>query len=110
MARKQSRSKGGRAHRRELERQVKKSEASVDRALAMLPGGSADHPIPIESASLVEVRAVREPCPRCAGDSELVEHRAVVVGERRLREAHLRCRQCRKERSVWFALPGSVVH
>jgi ribosomal protein S27AE len=110
MAKKHARPRTGRAERRAIERRLKRADADVDRVLVELPGGSADHPLSIESASLVEVRAVREPCPRCGGESELTDHRALVVRQRRLREARLRCRQCQKERSIWFALPGSIVH
>lgn len=110
MAKKAPRERAGRAKRRQLERVVRKSEATVDRVLGMLPGGAPENPIDVESASVIDTRAVRDPCPKCAGDSELVEHLATIVEQRRLREARVRCRQCGKERSVWFALPLSITH
>jgi hypothetical protein len=67
-------------------------------------GGSPEKPLEVKVPSLVESTARERRCPRCEGEQDLLEHRAVVVGAARLREAVLRCRACGGQRSLWFRL------
>jgi transposase-like protein len=55
--------------------------------------------------TVVELRAVAMPCPRCEGQHRVEEHAAVVVEGVRLREVRLVCRACGSRRSAWFRLP-----
>jgi hypothetical protein len=47
---------------------------------ALSPGGSADRPIAVASAAVVEVRARATPCPQCAGELRVREHTAPPRG------------------------------
>ena len=77
---------------------------------ALAPGGSAARPIVLESAALIELRATRTPCPQCDGELQLLSHDAVVVDERRLRVARLRCRTCGAPRQRWYALEAPLAN
>jgi transposase-like protein len=90
--------------RRRLERAAEKLERDRERLFVLSPGGSAERPIAVEAAAVVDVRALSVPCPRCEGPHELVEHAAVLAGGERLREARLRCRRCGTRRSLFFRL------
>jgi hypothetical protein len=96
--------KRARTLRREAVRQVEQLGRDRERLFRLEPGGSAERPIEVSTPALVEARAREAACPRCGGEQEPVEHRAVVVGGARLREAVLRCRSCGTGRSLWFRL------
>lgn len=91
--------------RREAEREALSQARDRERLFAFERGGSAERPIDIDAASVVEVRANAVVCPRCGGRHLLEEHAAVTRGGARLREARLICRQCGSRRSLWFRLP-----
>ena len=93
-----------RGERRALERQNAKLAQDQARLFALTEGGSAQRPISVESASVVETHALSVPCPRCGGAHELIEHAAITQDGQRLREARLRCRQCGTRRSLFFQL------
>lgn len=93
-----------RAERREAERALTKLLAARERLFQLQVGGSADRPLLIPSAAVVEGHAESLPCPRCAGRHQVTEHVAVKVAEHRLREARLTCRQCGTRRSFWFQI------
>jgi predicted Zn finger-like uncharacterized protein len=68
----------------------------------MSPGGSAERPIHVDSASVVEGRTRALACPACeTGEFRIVEHASVASG---LRRVDVRCRQCSTPRSLWFRL------
>jgi len=100
---KKARAESARSARRRLERGAEKLERERERLFGLSAGGNAERPIAVESASVVEARALSVACPRCDGPHELLEHAAVLVGER-LREARLRCRRCGTRRSLFFRL------
>lgn len=93
-----------RATRREEQRALAKLQAARERLFALETGGSAERPLSIVSAAVVETHAESVPCPRCASRHEVLEHVAVTIAGVRLREARLRCRQCGTERSLWFRI------
>lgn len=64
------------------------------------PGGSPERPLGIESASVVESRALALGCGRCGGELRLEDH-AALQGLRRVRA---RCRSCGALREVWLRL------
>jgi hypothetical protein len=78
------------------------------RLFSLSTGGAAARPLLVTSASVVQGRALAEPCPRCGGEHELLEHAAVTVNGVRLREARLRCRTCRSLRSLFFQIEEAL--
>src|ERR1700712_5434608 len=91
--------------RREAERDALSRARDRERLFALEPGGSAERPIEVSAASVVEVRALTTTCPRCAGQHRLAEHAAVSTASgARLREARLVCSACGSRRSLWFHL------
>lgn len=97
--------KRARTVRREAARATAGLVADRERLFVLEPGGAPERPISVETASIVELRALSVRCPRCEGEHRLVEHAAVVVQGVRLREARLSCRACGARRSLWFRLP-----
>jgi hypothetical protein len=93
-----------RTQRRGAERASSKLQSARERLFRLEPGGAAERPLPIRSAAVVEVLAQSVSCPLCSGRHEVVEHVAVTIAGRRLREARLRCRQCGSRRSLWFGI------
>jgi transposase-like protein len=92
--------------RREAARSAKSFARDRERLFALEPGGSSARPIDVAAVSVIELRALALPCPRCAGAHRLEEHAAVTVAGARLREARLVCRLCGSRRSLWFRLPS----
>jgi hypothetical protein len=76
--------------------------AARERLAAVEPGGSPSHPVEVESASQVEVRALSMPCLRCDGPQRLDEHTAERFGERYLRVLRMHCGHCGANRTVYF--------
>jgi hypothetical protein len=72
-----------------------------ERLAALSPGGSRERPIPVASASVVEVRTNALACPRCGGGYRIHEHVAPASGIRRV---DVTCRHCSAPRSLWFRL------
>jgi hypothetical protein len=68
---------------------------------ALSPGGSAERPIRVASASVVEVRTSALACPLCGGNYRLHDHVAPASG---LRRVDVTCRHCSTPRSLWFRL------
>jgi hypothetical protein len=65
------------------------------------PGGSAERPIQVDSAAVVETRTEALACPQCAGPYRLREHRSAGSG---LRAVDVTCRNCGAPRTLWFRL------
>lgn len=97
-----------RGERRAAERAASKLQSARERLFQLEMGGSAERPLLIASAAVVETHAESAPCPRCEGRQQVAEHVAVTVAGMRLREARLVCRQCGTRRSLWFRItePG----
>lgn len=93
-----------RTQRRAAERAGGKLAAARERLFELGSGGAPERPIAVVSAAVIEAHAEAEPCPRCDGSHEVVEHLAVTVDGSRLREVRLRCRQCGTTRSLWFRI------
>ena len=89
-----------RTERRKNDRELAKL-ADAREALAQLePGGAAERPLVVPSASVIEMRALALGCARCGGELKLEEHEA-LGGLRRVRA---RCRACGARRDVWVRL------
>ena len=87
--------------RRAQERAARQLVRDREKLAKLLPGGAADHPISVGSASVVELRARALPCPQCDGELHVVEHRSEGSG---IRAVDVRCRQCGVPRTLWFRL------
>jgi predicted Zn finger-like uncharacterized protein len=72
-----------------------------ERLAALSPGGSADHPIAVGSAAVVETRTHATPCVQCEGEYRIVEHRSEGSG---LRAVEVRCQRCGVARTLWFRI------
>jgi len=94
-----------RTKRRETARAALALSRDRERLFTLERGGSPEHPLEVEAASVIEVRAASVRCPRCDGTHLLEEHAAVTLHGSRLREARLVCRSCGTRRSLWFRLP-----
>lgn len=70
------------------------------RLAALEPGGSAERPIGVVSASLVEPHARSTPCPLCGGAVRVLEHEARADQ----RQVHVLCTQCGVRRIVHFRI------
>lgn len=92
--------KRARAERRKMDRDRAKLEDAREQLARISPGGSPERPLVVESASVVEPRALALGCARCAGELRLEDH-AAVQGQRRVRA---RCRSCGAVREVWLRL------
>ena len=82
--------------------------AARERLATLQAGGRPSHPVEVESASQVEVRALSIPCLRCDGPYRLDEHTAERFGERYLRVLRMHCGHCGAQRTVYFRVaPGA---
>jgi hypothetical protein len=93
-----------RKKRREEERALRKRVRRTEGLAGELPGGSAQRPIDVASASIVEGKARATPCIQCGGDLELRGDRATSTARGILRELALVCRLCHAPRSLWFRI------
>ena len=91
--------KRDRTARRVRERAARQLVRDRERLAALSPGGSAEHPIAVDSAAVVEIRARAMPCVQCAGEYRVLEHRRTSAG---LRAVDVRCQQCGVARTMWF--------
>jgi hypothetical protein len=90
--------------RRAAAQSAKRLEDKLDRLGAELPGGSAERPLTVASASVVEVRARAARCLVCEGEMAIRAHDAAGSSERPLRRIDLVCASCRRPRSLWFRI------
>jgi len=93
-----------RRQQREQERTLRKQVRRAEQLAAGLPGGSAEHPIDVASASVVEQKARGTPCIQCGGDLELRGDRATSTARGVLRELGLVCRLCHAPRILWYRI------
>jgi hypothetical protein len=93
-----------RAERRKDARAAERMVRDRERLARLEPGGDADRPIEVESASQVEPHALAMACLRCQGVNRLGEHAAEVVRGERLRVVRMGCPRCGAARQVWFRI------
>jgi len=74
------------------------------RLVALEPGGAADRPIAVSSASLVEPKAIAPPCAMCGANIRLSGHAAKTIGGVPLRLARVLCPMCGHERTIYFCI------
>jgi len=95
--------------RRANDRAVMKLAKDLERLFLLSPGGAPERAIAITSPAEVEVIARSMPCPVCQGELRIDEHAAEVHGATRVRVARVTCLICRRNRSIYFALPGATL-
>jgi len=95
-----------RSERRELERTLRKQVGQRQKLVAAGPGGGADRPLPVRSASVIEAQARATPCIQCGGELELQSH-AAEPGPSDVRVVRLTCRLCHAPRAIWFRIEPS---
>jgi hypothetical protein len=93
-----------RTQRREAARAKEKFARDREKLTRLEAGGAPERPIPLESASQVEVHARSLRCARCDAELRVEEHLAPTVGDQRLRLVRLRCDPCGARRDAWFRL------
>lgn len=76
---------------------------------ALEPGGSADHPIEVASASVIEPHARGLDCARCGPMLRIVEQASHVVAGRVMRTVRLRCAHCGDDRVVHYGIVPPLV-
>lgn len=97
-----------RTERRAAERAAAKLSEQREKLFFASDGGSIDHPLVVESASLVEPRALSQQCPRCEGALRLISHDAVTHKGASLRAARVRCSQCASPWTMWFRIERAL--
>ena len=90
-----------RTSRRAEERAARRLVRDREKLAAMTRGGSAEHPIGVPSAAVVETRVRNSTCPQCEGEYRIIEHTSPASG---LRRVDVRCQRCGTPRSWWFRL------
>jgi hypothetical protein len=90
-----------RTERRIRERDARQLVRDREKLAKLVAGGASDHPIEVSSAAVIEVRVGSLPCPQCAGEYRVLEHRSEGPG---LRAVDVACRQCGVKRTLWFRI------
>jgi len=90
-----------RVSRRAEERAARRLVRDREQLAALSRGGSAEHPIGVPSAAMVETRVRNSTCPQCEGTYRIVEHTSPSSG---LRRVDVRCQLCGTPRALWFRL------
>lgn len=91
-----------RTARRIAERDARRLVRDRERLAALSTGGSPDHPIVVDSAAVIEVRAHALPCHQCDSEVRVGEH--AVDRATGLRVVELSCTRCAAKRRLWFRL------
>lgn len=94
--------RSARTERRVAERAARRLVIDKEKLAALVAGGSRERPIAVGSSAVIEVQARATPCPQCAGELRVLEHRA----ETGLRAVDVRCATCHVARTLWFKLVG----
>jgi len=96
--------KRARTERRALERRFEKLAEARRKLIALEPGGTAELPIDVSSAAVVELRAESFACPDCEGPMRTQEHIALGSASSRVRAVTLRCRSCAASLRLYFRI------
>lgn len=89
-----------RTSRRAEERAARQLVRDREQLAKLSPGGSAERPIYVDSSAVIEGRARATPCPQCAGEFRVGDHRS--EGPRRV--VRVTCTRCHVSRELWFAI------
>ncbi len=80
------------------------------RLAALEPGGSAERPLEVPSASVVELRARDLGCVQCDGIPHVDSQKILRVDERLLRAVLMTCPRCGTRRAVWVRVVGRTLN
>lgn len=90
--------------RRNLERSQDKLGGARRKLIAISPGGTAEQPLEVVSAAVIESRAESVPCPDCEGSLRAEEHTAFEHEGTLLRKVELVCRSCGAPLTQYFRI------
>lgn len=90
-----------RTERRACERAAAALVQAREKLAALAPGGSAERPIAVASAAVVEARVRNLSCPQCEGEYRVEEHESAGPA---VRTVKVRCQLCHVARTLWFRL------
>ena len=93
-----------RTERRARERAARDLVRDREKLAALSPGGAREHPISVDSTSVIEPRIRSLACPQCEGAYRVIDHRSAASG---LRDVDVRCDVCGAARTLWFKLVSS---
>jgi hypothetical protein len=91
-----------RTQRRREAREAVKDAARRLKVAALDVGGSAERPILVASASVIEPKAASQPCVVCGSAVRIEEH--VALHEQDLRIVRVLCPACGVRREVFFGI------
>ena len=101
------RPKRARTDRRVAERALRKEIKERQQLVAAAPGGAADRPLPVTSASVIDGQARSLRCVQCGGELDLHSHAAPSATLRRVK---LVCRLCHTPREAWFRIEPALAN
>jgi hypothetical protein len=91
-----------RTERRRSERAARSIVQDREKLAALSPGGSADRPITVAAAPVIEIQIRSMPCIQCEeGRYKVQEHRSAGAG---LRDVSVVCQLCGAPRLLWFRI------
>ena len=93
---------------RKLTRERHKLSLSRRKLIALERGGSAERPIEVDSASVIEARAESISCPDCTQSLRTVEHQSVEHAGELLRAVELVCRGCGAQLRLYFRICSAL--
>jgi predicted Zn finger-like uncharacterized protein len=96
-----SRKRPERTARRKAERAARQLVRDRERLAALVPGGSAERPIEVDSSAVVEARARSQRCPQCDGHYRIDDHQAPSAA---LRVIAVTCQRCGVARRLWLVI------
>jgi hypothetical protein len=99
-----------RTEQRELARGRERLYEARAKLAGLEPGGSAERPLQVSSASIVERRAEAEPCLRCDGPVRVDEHTTLSTHHGLLRVVTVRCPSCATLRTFYVQIVANVLH
>lgn len=108
-----------RTARRVRERAARGLVRDRERLAALVPGGSAERPIAVDSPAVIDSRVGSMRCPQCEGAYVIDDHAAPPrvtdpAGPRSaapaaaLRRVDVTCRLCHVSRALWFRLGSAA--
>lgn len=94
--------------RRSTERESDKLARDREKLASLEEGGSAERPIEVVTAAVIEGYASSMPCARCTQSVRVVEHTAETAGGVRVRVVRVKCGACGSSRSVYFRIVSAL--
>jgi hypothetical protein len=107
---KKKRSPRARTLSRQAEASVRKLSVLHEKLAELSPGGSPAQPAVVESAAVVELRALREACGHCGEPLRVKAHDAVNVDGVSLRRVDLVCTRCGRGMRRYFRVSPTLLH